>query len=957
MFAVKSSPQYTLLLTLLVGLIFFSEKIQADTFILQEWQETYNLLPFTEIAEDQLETISIENVNRQLTQIPFQQLGQQDFELVANQFYWGKITLQNNLPNAARYQEWILDMSYSLTEYDVFIQSPDGSFQHQLNGIFRPHQLKDFVPKIEGSSTRIILPPKQNITIYFRGKSSRLAIRPSFRVRMQHITTLYERLKTNQSNHAFFIGFIVMMLLYNVILYFFGREKSFISYSIYLLTLIIYSSYSTGDLADWLEPTFYPNHPEYSYLGKLVIYVGLMAYIAFMRNFLKLNELLPKWDTFFKRLFWIGLPWMVVDFIVIIQSGFSYIDADPITFVYIILFFLSNLIFIYYLSKTKDKKAYFIIAGILVWFGGAILSLMSWLQTPAFNLIYLKIGSILEIIAFSLGLAYRQREQVKAKQMAYFQLEKSKILQEQEQAEAQRLKELDELKSNLYTNITHEFRTPLTVIMGINENIKGHEQERKLIRRNSKNLLQLINQLLDLSKVESANLELHKIKGDIVKYLHYLTESFQSMATDKGIQLVFYSEVDNQIMDYDEIKIQHIIYNLLSNALKFTTEKGKVIVHVQKIEIADLPQLKIKIQDTGIGIPSDLIPHIFDRFYQVDNTLTRKGEGTGIGLALVKELVLLMEGTIEVQSEDGKGSQFIICLPIVDELSTTQIPLSPHKEINTITEQPIETTTDISLNAPSFLNPAANLDHPILLIIEDNTDVASYIQSILKEAFTIHTADNGQLGIEMAIEILPDIIISDVMMPIKNGYEVCETLKEEERTSHIPIILLTAKAEQADKIAGLKYGADAYLTKPFDKQELLVRLEKLVALRKKLQERFTNPSTPALSSPIEQQQAAFLKKLATIVGEHLNNTTFSVPELAKSAQMSQTQVYRKLKALTNQTPSQFIRSIRLAKGKELLENSALTISEIAYEVGFTDPNYFSRTFQQAFGKSPRDFRK
>lgn len=957
MFVAKRISQRLLLLIFLVIAVGLQGIIQANTFVIKEWQETYNLLPFTQIAPDHIEEITVENINRQLAQIPFQQLGQQDFQLVAKQYYWGKITLQNDLPNAARFKEWILDMSYSLTEYEVFIQTSDGDFQHQLNGIFRPHQQKDFVPKIEGSFTRIILPPNQTITVYFRGKSSRASIRPNFRMRMQHITSFYERLQIEKRNHAFFIGFIVMMLLYNIILYFFGRDKSFIFYSIYLLTLIIYASYSTGDLADWLEPTFYPNHPEYSYLGKLMIYIGLMAYIAFMRNFLKLNELLPKWDVFFNRLFWVGIPWMVVDFIIILQSGFSYADADPITFGYILLFFFSNLIFIYQLFKTKDKKAYFIIAGILVWFGGAILSLISWLQTPAFALIYLKIGSILEIIAFSLGLAYRQREQVKAKQMAYFQLEKSKILQEQEQAEAQRLKELDELKSNLYTNITHEFRTPLTVIMGMNENIKGHEQERKLIRRNSKNLLQLINQLLDLSKVESANLELHKIKGDIVNYLHYLTESFQSMATDKGIQLVFYTEVDSQIMDYDEIKIQHIIYNLLSNALKFTDEKGKVIVHVQKIVVDDLPHLKIKILDTGIGIPTDLIPHIFDRFYQVDNTLTRKGEGTGIGLALVKELVTLMEGSIEVQSEDGKGSQFIISLPIVNELNNTKLTPRHTIKTNKLEGIAIETTKDSAFEVVPSFSTSTRVEQPILLIIEDNKDVTSYIQSILKKEYVLHTASNGQLGIEKAIEILPDIIISDVMMPIKNGYEVCEMLKEDERTSHIPIILLTAKAEQADKLAGLKYGADAYLTKPFDKEELIIRLEKLVTLRKRLQERFANPSALPLSSPIEQQQAVFLEKLDTIVVEQLNNPAFSVPELAKSCQMSQTQVYRKLKALLGKTPSQFIRSIRLAKGKELLENSDLNIAEIAYEVGFTDPNYFSRTFQQEFGVSPRDFRK
>ncbi len=950
----KKLRQTLLFYALFLIASFFSIKIQAETFVLQEWQTTYNLLPFTEIAVDKTGIIPTENIANQLSKLSFHKLGQQDFDLVAKQYYWGKFELENNLPEGAKYKEWILDMSYSLTEFDVFFQTPEGTYQHQLNGIFRPHQLKDFVPKLEGSFTKIILPPNQTISVFFRGKSSRIAIRPNFRVRLQHITSFYEELQTDQRNHAFFIGFIVMMLLYNVILYFFGRDKSFIFYSIYLLTLIIYSSYSTGDLADWLEPTLFPNHPEYSYLGKLVIYLGLMAYIAFMRSFLKLDQLLPKWDVFFNRLFWIGLPWIVVDFIVILQSGFSYVDADPITFVYILLFFFSNLIFIYHLSKTKDKKGYFIVAGIIVWFGGAILTLISWLQSPAFALIYLKIGSILEIITFSLGLAYRQREHVKAKQQAYFQLEKNKILQQQEQAETQRLKELDELKSNLYTNITHEFRTPLTVIMGVNDNISGHEAERKLIRRNSKNLLQLINQLLDLSKVESANLELHKIKGDIINYIHYLTESFQSLAAEKGIQLVFYSEVDSQIMDYDEIKIQHIIYNLLSNALKFTGEKGKVILHLQKIIVANQPHLKIKIMDTGIGIPTDLIPHIFDRFYQVDNTLTRRGEGTGIGLALVKELVQLMEGSIEVQSKEGKGTEFIINLPIIDELAETSFV--PRNKI-AMDEILVATTDKKNVDSLPIFNPETDSTKPILLVVEDNKDVTSYIQSILQNDYTIHTAENGQLGIDTAIEILPDIIISDVMMPLKNGYEVCETLKEDERTSHIPIILLTAKAGQTAKMEGLKYGADAYLTKPFDKEELMLRLEKLVLLRKKLHARFAIPLVITSPTPAEQRETDFIKKIEAIIIDQLDNAAFSVPQLAESCQMSQTQAYRKIKAITNKTPSQFIRLIRLKKGKTLLENSNLTISEIAYEIGFTDPNYFSRTFQQEFGVSPRDFRK
>ena len=545
----------------------------------------------------------------------------------------------------------------------------------------------------------------------------------------------------------------------------------------------------------------------------------------------------------------------------------------------------------------------------------------------------------------------------------YYHLEKTKLLQKQEQEEAQRLKEVDQLKSRFYTNITHEFRTPLTVIMGMTENIEGHSNERNLIKRNSNNLLRLINQLLDLSKAEAGNLKLNNTQGDIISYLRYLTESFYSMATDKGIRLTFYSEVDKMVMDYDELKIQQIIYNLLSNAIKFTKEDGKIVLHTNQIDKDGMPFLKIKVQDTGIGIPQEVIPHLFDRFYQADNSSTRKGEGTGIGLTLTHELIHLMNGTIEVNSKvhnpqkplDGGGTEFIVWLPITKHL---QIKSKTQNEIDSFSKKENLSVAPV-ITPNGSVHQQIDSDAPILLIVEDNPDVVFYIRSLLEKDYQIQTAKNGALGIEKAIEIIPDIIISDVMMPVKDGYEVCEALKQDERTSHIPIVLLTAKATHDDKIEGLKYGADAYLTKPFRKDELMIRLEKLVAMRQQLQLRYspitttTVPTLPTEGLPLED---SFLEKLKTIVEQNLDNNQFGVPELGDAISMSKMQVYRKLKALTNQTPSVFIRTIRLQKGKELLETSEMTISEIAYDVGFSDPNYFSKTFQKEFGKSPRDFR-
>ncbi len=521
-------------------------------------------------------------------------------------------------------------------------------------------------------------------------------------------------------------------------------------------------------------------------------------------------------------------------------------------------------------------------------------------------------------------------------------------------AEAFRLKELDGLKSRLYTNITHEFRTPLTVIMGVNENIRGHQDERKLIRRNSKNLLRLVNQLLDLSKLDSSKMGLKLIQADIINYLQYLTESFYSMAEEKKIRLLFYPEVKELVMDYDEVKIQHIIYNLLSNALKFSNPGDKVVLHALAAERNGVPHLKLKVRDTGIGISEKDLEHIFDRFYQADDSTTRKAEGTGIGLALTKELVEVMGGSISVSSQLGEGTEFLILLPIQRTTAFQSRETKPDENLDAELVSMSNGENNFVDEAVEFPGGTALESRGTILIIEDNRDVTTYMSNLLKIEYQILTAPNGKLGVEKAFETIPDIIISDVMMPEMDGYEVCRNLKNDQRTSHIPIILLTAKAEAEDRIEGLSVGADAFLTKPFNKKELFIRLEQLIGLRQKLQERYSNlenfsPAEPSLDD-------IFLQKLKDAVLERLDDPEFGVTDLCRVANLSNMQVNRKLKALTGKTPSRFIRSIRLHKAMELLKTTEFNISEIAYDVGFSDPNYFSRSFSEEFGKPPNVIR-
>jgi signal transduction histidine kinase/DNA-binding response OmpR family regulator len=923
--------------------------------VLENNQTDYPLQAFVQLLEEPATPYTIQDITQPAVQAQFQAYPNHTLDIENYKYYWGKIQIENRLTNAEAFTEWFLYFNLSWTTLEVFTQDKNGAWKQDLSGIFTPQALKKDAPKLRGNLIKIPLLPREITTIYFRGVSERAAINPSFYVLLYHVETLYTNLLKEKIGNAIFMGFLLMIFSYNLILYFYGRDLSFIFYSGYLVMVVIYAGFASGDLTDWLGFSLFPQHPEYWGFLKLSLYAAMMCYLAFIRSFLDLEQLLPQWDKFFKVVIYLGFPLMVLDVIILLTTNFSHVVEDRVSIFYILLVIFSCFFLMFPLYKTKDKKGYFIIGGISVICLGAFLTVLTRIAIPPFSVFYLKAGTIVEVIIFSLGLAYRLRQQRVARQQADFDLKASQMIQEQRQLEADRLKELNDFKTQFYTNITHEFRTPLTVIMGMSDNLKNHSQEKTLIQRNSKNLLRLINQLLDLSKLESGKLALNLAHQDLIVYLQYLTESFYSTATQKNIRLVFYSEEKEVMMDYDEDKIQQIVYNLLSNALKFTSEAGKIIFHASRVEEAGRPFLKLKIKDNGIGMIPENTVRIFDRFYQGNHAGTNPSEGTGIGLSLTKELVELMKGRIEVESQIDQGTEFTLYLPI--ESAVKKSDLLPNNEKSVETHQsasPVPTESQKEENGEiETLSPAS---FPNLLIIEDNSDIIIYIKSILKNNYNIHTANNGKLGVEKALESIPDIIISDVVMPEKNGYEVCDILKQDERTSHIPIILLTAKSTQSDKIDGLKHGADAYLTKPFDKEELLIRLKKLVDIRQQLQLRYAN-STHAKNSSVvaNSMEDIFLQKLQEQIHLHLSDAQFGVPQLVAATHLSQMQLYRKLKALTGKTPSQFIRSYRLQQALKLLQVGELNVSEIAYDVGFSDPSYFSRMFHKEFGKKPSQF--
>ncbi|MBK9015453.1 MAG: response regulator [Saprospiraceae bacterium] len=472
--------------------------------------------------------------------------------------------------------------------------------------------------------------------------------------------------------------------------------------------------------------------------------------------------------------------------------------------------------------------------------------------------------------------------------------------------------------------------------------------------------------MLDLSKLESGKLALHPVQGDVVLFLKYLLESFQSLAASKSISLHFHSAMDTFTMDYDEERLRQIVSNLLSNAVKFTSEGGQVVLNVGRVQNpADVVVLTVT--DTGTGIPSDKLPLIFDRFYQADDAATRRGEGTGIGLALTKELVKLLGGTIEVKSELGKGTEFKVRLPVSRTADLRFIPTEVGNDLRLDEPEMILQ----SEAAPPIVNRKSEIENqlPLVLVVEDNPDVQGYLANCLEEKYQVELANDGQVGIERAIELIPDLVITDVMMPGVDGLELCQTLKNDERTSHIPIVLLTAKADIESKIEGLEHGADAYLAKPFHQKELFVRLEKLLELRKTLQARYgswqpvgnmefpvTEQVIPHSSFLIPNREEAFLQKVRLIIESHLSDEDYDVVQLSRELGMSRSQLFRKMKALTDKSIANFIRSYRLHRAKQMLETTDLTVAEIAYEVGFKDPSYFTKTFFEEFGVLPSSFR-
>ena len=531
-----------------------------------------------------------------------------------------------------------------------------------------------------------------------------------------------------------------------------------------------------------------------------------------------------------------------------------------------------------------------------------------------------------------------------------------------ERTKARNLHELDMLKLRLFTNISHEIRTPLTLILGpleklISKKVPFDEipSHLALVYRNTRQLDRLINQLLDFRKLETGNLKLELTQDDVVSLVSNVVRSFDEYAKEKQITLKFHTLKKKLIALFDPDKLETILNNLISNALKYTGKGGMVSVNFSLVFAPDdedslnnqseKQYIEISVKDTGNGISETNIEKIFTRFFRVDSK--NESTGTGIGLALVKELVKLHRGNIDVLSKPGKGSKFTVHLPY-----ETEIP----GEILGTADEIISDKLSLTENSNFKDDLPEESNTQIMLVVEDNPDVRFFIRSHFDSVYAIYEAKNGQEGWDLALKIIPDVIISDILMPDVDGYEFCKRIKKDERTSHIPVLLLTALHSKEHEIKGLSCGADDYITKPFDISILQTKIENMLQARRLLKEKYTRemilkPSDITISSPDER----FLRKAIEVVERNISNADLNIEQFATEVGVSRMQLYRKFNALTNMTVKEFVRSIRLKRAAQLLLEKKMNITEIAYAVGFKDLSHFRKCFHSEYGMSASEF--
>nr|WP_314473628.1 substrate-binding domain-containing protein [uncultured Prevotella sp.] len=509
--------------------------------------------------------------------------------------------------------------------------------------------------------------------------------------------------------------------------------------------------------------------------------------------------------------------------------------------------------------------------------------------------------------------------------------------------------EANKAKLQFFTNISHELRTPLTLIADpVNyiihdDNLNSQQRSMlQIVQRNVLVLTQLVSEILDFRKVQNGKMELRLSDFNLAESMKQWIKLFSASAQKKHIAISM-NAPDAVMLRADQDKIERICYNLLSNALKYTSEGGEITLTAKE----ENGRVMISVADNGCGISSDELPYIFDRFYQAKNA----GRGTGIGLAIVKAFTELHHGEVSATSIEGKGSTFTIHIPVRQKGEVTNQPTEKIEQL--VEPSSVQEVPNQARHIDELIQPYQT-DKPEVLIIDDNIDIRTYLRSVLSEKYNVSEAADGKAGLELARKIVPDIVLSDIMMPVMDGLAFCQQLKTDKAISHIPVILLTARSLDEQRAEGYEHGADAYLSKPFSLRLLLSRIDNLIESRKKLNQTWSkgveDDEIGNISNEIDK---SFLKQLRKIIQENLANSDLSVEQIGDEIGLSRVQLYRKVKALTGYSPVEIVRKARLTRARHLLQTTERTVSEVAYAVGFSTPSYFSKCYKDEFGENPK----
>ncbi|WP_370634789.1 substrate-binding domain-containing protein [Cesiribacter sp. SM1] len=574
------------------------------------------------------------------------------------------------------------------------------------------------------------------------------------------------------------------------------------------------------------------------------------------------------------------------------------------------------------------------------------------------TLLYIMLGSLTIIIILGAlaMLALREKQEINRVLLA----KNREILNQRNEIEkmARKADKATEAKFKFFTNISHEFRTPLTLILGpvediLRSNINSDlKKDMQLVKNNANRLLHLVTQLMDFRKIENKKMRLQAAENDIVAFIRDVASSFKRVAQKRRISFMVDSKPEKLKVYFDTDKLDKVLFNLLSNAFKFTPDGGSIGISIAVSDTYD--SVEITVEDTGKGMAPEHVKHAFDRFYTGD---TYNNLSTGLGLALSKEFISLHKGSIAVVSEKWKGTKFIITLPLGKEhLKEEEILIESGSEALYLMPSLLHTSEDSYTDLSEADGASLQKEHTVLLI-EDNNELRAFLRQRLQKDFNVVEAPDGILGLNQAFDVVPDLVISDIMLPNKDGLEVTATLKNDPRTSHIPVVLLTAKDSIDHKIEGIQSGADLYVTKPFSYQYLLERIKNLLRSREKLKEHYCSeiPVDTALAAP-KQLEKKFISEFRALVQKNLSNAEFNTNDIAESLGMSRVQVYRKVKQLLGYSVNDYVVKARMKKAKHLLLHTDQTIAEISAEVGFSSPAYFSTAFKNHFGISPSDFK-